>query len=73
MDMLDMWTEESSQRLDKSIAYQHEALLKCFAAYEKLGLEGGVLHVRAKSSASALGSSPAPAASTYILKRPTAA
>lgn len=48
LDMLDMWTEENYQRLDKSITYEHEALLKCFAAYEKLGLEGGVLRVQGK-------------------------
>lgn len=43
MDMMDRWTEENAQRLHKSIVYEHEALMKSFAAYEKLGFEGGVL------------------------------
>lgn len=43
MDMMDRWTEENAQRLHKSIVFEHEALMKSFAAYEKLGFEGGVL------------------------------
>jgi len=43
MDMLSIWTEDNSERLDDSISYEHEAIVRAFAAYEKLGLEGGVL------------------------------
>ncbi len=43
LDMLDMWTEENLDRLDKSVHYEHDAIIRAFAAYEKLGLEGGVL------------------------------
>lgn len=43
MDMLDVWTEENSERLDSSVAYEHDAIIRAFAAYEHLGLEGGVL------------------------------
>ena len=43
MDMLDVWSEENSDRLEKSITYEHDAIVRAFAAYEKLGLEGGVL------------------------------
>lgn len=43
LDMLDVWGEENSARLDKSIAYEHDAIVRAFAAYEELSLEGGVL------------------------------
>lgn len=43
MDMLVVWSEENSDRLDKSIAYEHDAIVRAFAALEKLKLEGGVL------------------------------
>ena len=43
LDMLDVWTEENAERLDSSIRNEHDAILRAFAAYEKLGLEGGVL------------------------------
>lgn len=43
LDMLDVWSEENSARLDKSVAYEHDAIIRAFAAYEKLDLEGGVL------------------------------
>lgn len=48
LDMLDVWSEENVQRLDKSIAYEHDAIIRAFAAYEQLGLEGGVLRVSGK-------------------------
>ena len=48
LDMLDVWSEENAQRLDKSIAYEHDAIIRAFAAYEQLGLEGGVLRVSGK-------------------------
>ena len=43
LDMLNMWTEENYARLDGSIHYEHDAIMRAFAVYEKLGLEGGVL------------------------------
>ena len=44
LDMLDVWSEENAERLDKSIVYEHTAIVRAFAAFEKLGLEGGVLY-----------------------------
>ena len=41
--MLVVWNEENLDRLDRSIRFEHDALIRAFAAYEKLGLEGGVL------------------------------
>lgn len=43
LDMLDVWTEENSERLDKSVSNEHDAIIRAFAAFERLGLEGGVL------------------------------
>ena len=43
LDMLDVWTEENSERLESSISQEHDAIIRAFAAYETLGLEGGVL------------------------------
>ena len=43
LDMLDEWTEENSERLESSISNEHDAIIRAFAAFEKLGLEGGVL------------------------------
>lgn len=43
MDMLAVWTETNKERLDSSISYEHDAILRAFAAFEKLKLEGGVL------------------------------
>lgn len=48
LDMLDVWSEDNSQRLDKSIAYEHDAIIRAFAAYERLGLEGGALRTGGK-------------------------
>lgn len=48
LDMLDMWTEENSQRLDKSVSFEHDAIIRAFAAFERLGLEGGVLRSSGK-------------------------
>jgi len=48
LDMLDVWTEENSDRLDESIVYEHDAIIRAFAAYERLGLEGGALHADGK-------------------------
>jgi len=48
LDMLDVWTEENAERLDPSVAYEHDALVRAFAAYENLGLDGGVLRAGGK-------------------------
>ena len=55
MDMLDVWTEENSQRLDKSVADEHDAIIRAFAAFERLGLEGGVLRAEGKIVGFSLG------------------
>lgn len=55
LDMLDSWTEENAHRLDPSIGREREAILKAFAAYEKLGFEGGVLRVQGKIVGFSLG------------------
>ena len=44
MDMLAEWSEENAQRLDPSIAFEHDAIVRAFAAYEHLKLEGGILY-----------------------------
>ena len=43
LDMLDEWNEENADRLEKSIRHEHNAITRAFAAYEGLGLDGGVL------------------------------
>ena len=43
LDMLNAWSEENADRLDSSISDEYDAIIRAFAAYEKLGLEGGVL------------------------------
>lgn len=43
LDMLNVWNEENAARLDASIAYEHDAIIRAFAVYERLGLEGGAL------------------------------
>ena len=48
LDMLDLWSEENAERLDKSIVYEHTAIVRAFAAFEKLALEGGVLFANGK-------------------------
>ena len=48
LDMLDLWTEENAERLDKSIVHEHTAIVRAFAAFEKLSLEGGVLYANGK-------------------------
>lgn len=44
MDMLSIWQEENAARLDKSIVFEHDAITRAFAAYERLKLEGGILY-----------------------------
>ena len=48
LDMLDLWSEENAGRLDKSIVYEHTAIVRAFAAFEKLALEGGVLYANGR-------------------------
>ncbi len=48
LDMLDMWSEENADRLFRSILYEHTAIVRAFAAFEKLSLEGGVLYANDK-------------------------
>lgn len=43
LDMLDIWSEDNRARLDPSVADEHDAIIRSFAACEWLGLEGGVL------------------------------
>lgn len=43
LDMLDEWNEENADRLENSIVHERNALTRAFAAFEGLGLEGGVL------------------------------
>ena len=43
LDMLNIWQEENSARLESSVAREHDAIIRAFAAYEKLSLEGGAL------------------------------
>ncbi|MDO4973061.1 MAG: phosphatidylglycerol lysyltransferase domain-containing protein [Eubacteriales bacterium] len=55
LDMLDVWSEQNSERLDPSVAYEHDAIIRAFAAYEWLGLEGGVLFANGKIVGFSLG------------------
>ena len=60
LDMLDVWTEENSERLESSISYEHDAIIRAFAAFEKLGLEGGVLRSSGKIIGFSLGEMASP-------------
>ena len=55
LDMIVVWNEENRDRLDPSIRYEHDALIRAFAAYERLGLEGGVLYADEKIVGFSLG------------------
>ena len=55
LDMLVEWNEENQDRLDKSISFEHDALIRAFAAFEKLGLEGGVLYANGRIVGFSLG------------------
>ena len=48
LQMLDDWTKENEERLDKSIVYEHDAIERAFTHYEALGLEGGVLYANGR-------------------------
>ena len=43
LDLLSYWQEFNRERLDSSISFEHDAIVRAFAAYEKLNLEGGIL------------------------------
>ena len=60
LDMLDVWTEENAERLEDSISYEHDAIIRAFAAYEQLGLEGGVLRSSGKIVGFSLGEMTSP-------------
>ena len=55
MDMLSVWTEDNAARLDASISYEHDAMVRTFAAFEELRLEGGVLFAEDKVVGFSLG------------------
>lgn len=55
LDMLDTWLEDNSERLDSSVGYEHDAVIRAFAAFEQLGLEGGVLRSEGKILGFSLG------------------
>ncbi len=55
LDMLDVWTEDNLQRLDKSVVDEHDAIIRAFAAFERLGLEGGVLRAEGQIVGFSLG------------------
>ncbi len=48
LDMLVVWNEENAARLDPSVVFEHDAVVRAFAAFERLGLEGGALRVQGK-------------------------
>ena len=60
LDMLDVWTEENADRLQEGITYEHDAIIRAFAAYEQLGLEGGVLRSSGKIIGFSLGEMASP-------------
>lgn len=43
LDMLGYWEEYNLSRLERGIVSEHDAILRAFAAYEDLKLDGGVL------------------------------
>ena len=55
LDMLVEWNEENRERLDESISFEHDALIRAFAAFERLGLEGGVLYANGRIVGFSLG------------------
>lgn len=42
-EMLSQWRLDNAERLDASVAYEQDALLKSLEHYDELGFEGGVL------------------------------
>ncbi len=43
--MLEQWREVNADRLDESIKHETAVIDRAFAAFDELGLEGGVLYV----------------------------
>ena len=56
LDMLDVWYESNTHRLESSIDKEHDAIIRAFAAFEQLGFDGGVLLVDDKIVGFTLGS-----------------
>ena len=54
-EMLMSWCEENAGRLDASIVYEREAVMRAFQNYEQLNLDGGVLFVDGKLSGFSFG------------------
>lgn len=44
LDMLSVWQEDNMARLESSISFEHDAIVRAFAAYEELQLDGGILY-----------------------------
>ena len=55
IDMLEKWTAKESARLDDSIKYEHEAMLRGFEYFDELCLEGGILMANGKVAGFAIG------------------
>lgn len=53
--MLEDWTADNAERLDESIHFENDAILRAFENYEALGLEGGVLRIEGKIVGFSLG------------------
>ena len=60
LDMLVQWQEENAARLDESIHDEYDAIIRAFAAYEALGLEGGVLRAEGRIVGFSMGEMCAP-------------
>lgn len=56
LDMLDVWSEDNAHRLQSSISSEHDAIIRAFAAFEQLGLEGGVLFAKGRIVGFTMGS-----------------
>lgn len=53
--MLDRWGKKEAERLDESVIYEHDAILRGFEHFDELGLEGGVLYANGKLAGFAIG------------------
>jgi len=56
LDMLDVWSETNAHRLQSSISSEHDAIIRAFAAFEQLQLEGGVLFANGRIVGFTMGS-----------------
>ena len=43
MAMLEEWSEENMDKLDRDLSDEHDAIVRAFEHFERLGLEGGIL------------------------------